>query len=377
MSKIIIGADLVPTERNKQLFIENNIEKLFGLELLNILNDAEYKIFNLEVPLTDVYTPIDKCGPALIANTQTINAYKAIGVNLLTLANNHILDQGIQGLDSTIKVLQENGIEYVGVGNKETASQPFFFEFYNKKIGVYACVEHEFSTVEDFEKGANPFDVIESFDHISNTKKECDYLIVLYHGGKEHYRYPSPNLQKVCRKMVERGADLIICQHSHCIGCKEEYKNGTIVYGQGNFLFDSSEMDCWQTSLLVSINQNFKVEYLPLIKQKEVVRLASEQKGKEILNDFFKRSEQIKEKGFIENEYAEFSKKMIENYLFSFSGIKYGFFSKVFNKFTHGKFLPWRIKKKLSKKKLLAIRNYIECEAHRELMIKGLKKFYE
>ena len=273
MNRIIIGADLVPTESNKEFFINGQVDELIGVDLLDVFNDSNCRIFNLETPLTNTYSPIDKCGPPLIARTETINAYKAMGINLLTLANNHILDQGIQGLDSTIKVLQENGIEYVGVGNKETASQPFFFEFYNKKIGVYACVEHEFSTVEDFEKGANPFDVIESFDHIANTKKECDYLIVLYHGGKEHYRYPSPNLQKVCRKMVERGADLIICQHSHCIGCKEEYKNGTIVYGQGNFLFDSSEMDCWQTSLLVSINQNFKVEYLPLIKQKEVVRL--------------------------------------------------------------------------------------------------------
>lgn len=69
----------------------------------------------------------------------------------------------------------------------------------------------------------------------------CDYTIVLYHGGKEHYRFPSPNLQKYCRKFIEKGANIVICQHSHCIGCEENYKNGKIIYGQGNFLFDDSD----------------------------------------------------------------------------------------------------------------------------------------
>ena len=41
-------------------------------------------------------------------------------------------------------------------------------------------------------------------------KKQCDYVIVLYHGGKEHYRYPSPYLQKVCRKIVDKGADIVV-----------------------------------------------------------------------------------------------------------------------------------------------------------------------
>lgn len=97
-------------------------------------------------------------------------------------------------------------------------------------------------------------------------------MIVLYHGGKEQYRYPSPNLQKTCRKLVEKGADLVVCQHSHCIGCREEYLQGTIVYGQGNFLFDDEENEYWQTSLLIMISDDFEVKYIPLKKNKNTVR---------------------------------------------------------------------------------------------------------
>lgn len=137
-----------------------------------------------------------------------------------TLANNHILDQGEQGLHSTMDVLNSNNIPFAGVGkNIQEASKPYIKQFENFRLGVYCCAEHEFSIANENKAGANPFDPLESLDHISQLKKEVDYLVVLYHWGKEHYRYPSPNLQKTCRKLVEKGADLVVCQHSHFIGC--------------------------------------------------------------------------------------------------------------------------------------------------------------
>ena len=193
---ILIGADLVPTASNFSVFKAGDGVSLVGEELLNILNKADYRIFNLEVPLCDNAAPIEKCGPALIASTYTISGYNALGVDLLTLANNHIMDQDNQGLISTINLLNGNGIAYLGAGETlEQAKKPYNFQLDGKKIGVYACAEHEFSIADDKAPGANPFDPFESLDHIAEMKGECDYAIVLYHGGKEHYRYPSPSLQ--------------------------------------------------------------------------------------------------------------------------------------------------------------------------------------
>ncbi len=242
--RILIGADLVPTQSNTDLFATGDAQALVGDELYQLLCNADYRIFNLEVPLTDREKPIPKCGPNLIAPTKCVAGYKAMQVDLLTLANNHILDQDQQGLESTCAVLDAAGIAYTGVGQTlEEAAEPYIFECDGKRIGVYACAEHEFSIVTDSTPGANPIDLLESPDHVAALKAQCDFVIVLYHGGKEHYRYPSPMLQKVCRKLVEKGANLVICQHSHCIGCEEKYQGGTIVYGQGNFLFDHSESE--------------------------------------------------------------------------------------------------------------------------------------
>lgn len=371
---ILIGADLVPTESNAILFESGDAKELLGTELLDLLKSADYRIFNLEVPLTDKEQPILKCGPNLIASTKCIAGYQAMGVDLLTLANNHILDQGQEGLESTIRVLNQGKIAYTGVGNTpDDAKEPFIIERGAKKIGVYACAEHEFSIVTNHSAGANPIDWLDSPDHVAALKAICDYVIVLYHGGKEHYRYPSPNLQKVCHKLVEKGADLVICQHSHCIGCEEKYHDGTIVYGQGNFLFDDSDSEFWKTSLLIALDDSFKVSYIPLVKYNNVVRMAQGKQAEQILTEFKLRSVQICEKEFVESEYARFSQSMLNGYLATFTGKGGNIIFRMINKLSGRKWIA-TLEKRLTQKYKTAILNFVECEAHRELFLEGLKE---
>ena len=236
--KILIGADIVPTKANYDLFSTADLKTLLGEDLTELLYSADYTIFNLEVPLTDKLSPIAKNGPNLVAPTSTINGLKAINPHFFTLANNHILDQDIQGLNSTINLLKQAGIAYSGVGeNIEQANKTYIASIKEIKLGIYCCAEREFSIATDTTPGANPYDPLISFDTVQELKQQCDFVIVLYHGGKEHYRYPSPQLQRVFHKFAACGADLVVAQHSHCIGCMEEYQKSTLVYGQGNFLF--------------------------------------------------------------------------------------------------------------------------------------------
>lgn len=372
---IIIGADLVPTKSNIELFEKGDINALLGSDLIDIIHSADYRIFNLEIPLVNESSPIKKCGPNLIASTKCISAYKAMKIDLLTLANNHILDQGSKGLESSISTLKQAGISYVGVGNSiKEASRPKIISCEGKKIGVYACVEHEFTVATEDESGANPVDLLETPDHIIELKKQCDYVIVLYHGGKEQYRYPSPNLQKICRKLVEKGADLVVCQHSHCIGCKEEYKQGTIVYGQGNFLFDDEENEYWQTSLLIMISDNFKIKYLPLKKNKSTVRLAKGDEAENILEQFNLRSEEILDPEKVNQHYDELAIYYKNFYLLSVMKIKRGLLYRIINKLSNGLVEKTIINAVYNSKYRYTLRNYVECESHNELLLHILKK---
>ncbi|MBQ3426747.1 MAG: CapA family protein [Clostridia bacterium] len=365
--RIIIGADIVPTSSNFDLFAAGDVNALIGERLAEMLGGADYRIFNLEVPLTDRENPIAKNGPKLIAPTKTVKGIKNIGADLVTVANNHIMDQGSEGLSSTLKILGENRIGYVGAGdNAEQASKPYIFDINDKKIGVYACVEHEFSVATESRCGANPIDPLFSYDHVSDMKKDCDYVIVLYHGGKEHYRYPSPELQRYCRRFIDKGADLVVCQHSHCIGCEEKYGGGTIVYGQGNFLFDDSDSKFWQTGLLIEIDERYEVNYIPLEKCGSRVRLAEKELAEEILAKFAKRSKEIETDGAVESKYREFAESMYSNYvnlLFADNTV-----FRALNKL-----LGHRLTKNIPERKRLRLINYIECESNRELLLKGLK----
>lgn len=373
MFKFIIGADLVPTDSNIDLFASADVETLIGKDIKKLLDSASFTIFNLEVPLTDLSTPIKKCGPNLIAPTKTIAGLKAINPHFFTLANNHILDQGEQGLNSTMSLLDKYGIDYAGAGKDvEEAAKPYVLEQDGKKIGIYCCAEHEFTIATEITPGANPFDPLNSLDHIMELKKQCDYVIVLYHGGKEHYRYPSPYLQKVCRKIVDKGADIVVCQHSHCIGCEEKWHEGTIVYGQGNFLFDDCDNEFWNTSLLleVKLSNELEVNYIPICKNKNGVRLADETEAETILKQFHKRSHDILCEDFVQENYSKFAESMILGYYYRISGKVSSFLPiRIINKLSNYLFLKWIYG---SKEKTM-IENCLECEAHRELFSQFLR----
>lgn len=379
--KILIGADIVPTKSNIMSFEHGDIGKLVDKRLFDVLSQADYRIFNLEVPLTDTDTPILKCGPNLIASIKSVAGIKAIGADFLTLANNHILDQGVGGLQSTKKVLMEHGICFAGIGNTlEEAAKPFIMERDSKKIGIYCCAEHEFSIVSEYHAGANPFDPLESLDHVTALKQKTDYVIVLYHGGKEQYRYPSPNLQKVCRKLVDKGADLVICQHTHCIGCKEDWNGGTIVYGQGNFLFDDCDNEFWSTSLLVQLDfkaNNVEIAYLPIEKRGASVALASEKKDN-ILKAFYERSEAIKMPSFIQSQYNQISEEQFDRYMNMLQGKRYNsFLFRVLNKLSDYKLQSWLLRHKYGKQEFCSVTNILDCEVHRECFLNALnRKFH-
>ena len=370
--QIVIGGDLVPTQSNIPDFKTGDISGLIGAECRALLEKSDVNIFNLECPLCSSSQPIEKCGPNLMAPVETIKGIAELPVSIAGLANNHILDQGWQGLKETMDLLKANHIAFVGAGhNLEEAHKTLFIEKEGAKIGLYACAEHEFSIASVTSGGANPFDALNISDEITHLKDQCDYLLVLYHGGKEYYRYPSPELQKRCRKMIEKGADVVVCQHSHCIGCREDYHGGTIIYGQGNFIFDNWPMSNPYTysSLLLKldIGESLKVTEIPIIRSGHGIRLAEGKTRDGILDEYHRRSESIKDSSFVLDEYKKFADAKMNEYLSSFLGRS--ILLRGLNKLIGHQL----VSKLLSRQSYIIIQNFLECEAHYELFLGGVK----
>ena len=350
--RIIIGSDVVPTSLNLDRFISGDAEALVGEELLSILRRADYRIFNLEVPLTDNGEPILKSGPNLIAPTAALEGYLALGIDALSLANNHTLDQGKRAFLETAALLRKNGIATLGGGaTEDEVKRPIVVELLGKRIGFLSFCEHEFSWFEDYGVGARGFDPLYSLDEIEEFKARVDYLAVLYHGGREHYRYPSPNLQRTCRRIAEKGADLVLCQHSHCVGAEETWRGSRIIYGVGNSLFVKERMDeCWQSAILPELTvseDGFELKLYPIEAHGVGVRLSHENK---ILADFEKRSREILEEGFVEEEYKRLISEiepMVREHL--------GYFAEALGE-------PGTVRGAAS-------RNIINCDPHREAIV--------
>lgn len=368
---ILIAGDFVPTNVNFKDFEEGDIQGILGSELFSIWRAADFRIFNLEAPIVDGEDPIEKRGPNLRVPLKCAPGLKALNPNLLTLANNHIMDQGVEGLNSTVNLLNELKIPYIGVGSTSSvASTPAVFEINGIRVGFYACAEHEFSIVSEDLPGANPFEPLDSLDHIVELKRRSDYVVVLYHGGKECYRYPSPRLQRTCRKMIEKGAKLVVCQHSHCIGSFEEFEEGTIVYGQGNFIFNKYDNEFWNSAVILNVNleAGFQVSYIPIVKNGSGIHIADEFTANTILSEFQTRSEAILNPDFVRRNYQDFALVKLNAYLRDISG-QGKWVARTDRRILRG----YLLRQMFNQSKLLAVKNFLECEAHRELILAGLE----
>ena len=368
--KILILGDVGASKKNLQAFC-NADNDLFSPEIQEKCAEADIVLLNLEKPLTNIISPLGKCPPDYIAPAETINGIKLLHPTAVTLANNHIMDQQNQGLQSTMNVLKQNGIQYVGVGNSlQEARRPIiFFEHEETRVGVYACCEKEFSFATDTTPGANAFDPLVTFDDIVELKKECDYLIVLFHGGMQDYPYPTPYQQRVCRKMCNKGADLIVCQHSHIIGCEEHYSGSTIVYGQGNLLLDDVDTESWHNGIILSIDIDKNIpnmDILPTeVNNHKVIIHHNADKIKKL---YYDRSQEILDQQFVDQSFRNYCNNKLSDYLMKLSGI--GSISRKIIKKLNAQEL---ILLKYNKCELYYILDYLYCDTHREAIEKSIE----
>ena len=292
--RLTICGDLCVTPASLDFF-KNADEKGAFTDTLDCIRDADRAIVNLETALTESENAIKKFGPNLKAPISTAETLKKAGFTDCNLSNNHVFDFGIEGLCDTVKALEEVGLLYNGIGeNYEDSRKDHIIEQDGIRIAIVAVNEHEYTYATENRMGVRPFDEFETMHDIREAKKGADYVIVLYHGGKEFSHYPSPRLVKACREMVECGADAVFCQHSHCIGAYEKYEGSHILYGQGNFHFvgRQSTVD-WNEGLILTLDIDKKgidLDFVPIKAGNGAIRLANAEEREIMLSQLAERN---------------------------------------------------------------------------------------
>ena len=301
MKALLLGDFCPMSERVKELYRQGDLETLFG-DSLTLFEGKDLVAINLECAITDQNTAIIKHGPNLKAPVETADMLKKLGVTLCGLSNNHIFDFGAPGVADTLEALDRAGIDSTSFGeNYEDSRRDYVVEKDGERVAVIAVCEHEYSYAKENRMGSRPFDEFDTVEDIRKAKAVCDRVIVMYHGGKEHCRYPSPRLMRACRAMVRAGADVVLCQHTHCISCYEAYEGGHILYGQGNTHFVWSPAPCWDSGLAVTFDtKTGEIGFVPLSVGEYGISLAKGETKDAIMRGFHERSESLLDGSWIQ-----------------------------------------------------------------------------
>lgn len=313
--KTLFMGDVCPTDVTSPLYEKKDIYTLFG-DTVSVFKGNDFNFVNLECALTESDAAIEKYGPCLKGPAETAEVLKQLGVDCCGLSNNHVFDFGTEGMRDMLFTLEKNKLSYTGFGKDyEDSRQNFIFEKNGEKICIIAVCEHEYPYALEDRMGSRPYDEYDTMEDIREAKKNNDCVIVIYHGGKEHCRYPSPRLLKLCRAMAKNGADMVLCQHSHCIGSYEKFEGCHILYGQGNFHFvKQSPQEGWYTSLGVKFDtKSREIEFIPMKMNECGISLAKGMDKEEIMNAFKKRNAQILSGEWIEG-WRAFCESVKESY---------------------------------------------------------------
>jgi poly-gamma-glutamate synthesis protein (capsule biosynthesis protein) len=328
MATIVIGADLCPIEGNRRYFLSGDAQNLFH-DLLPEFEQADLVIANLECPLIESPSPILKTGPTFGEPGDCVNGIKAAGIDVLGLANNHILDHGAAGLRNTLEVCARAGIDTVGAGeNLEAARGILIRRLGALRIGLLAVAEHEFSIATKNSPGANPLDLIDYVRNMNSHRDHFDYLIVLYHGSDE-FHVPTPRTKDRCRFLIEMGANAVIVQHPHCLGGYESYQGGHIIYGQGALILDEpiyrrrkAFHEGFLVKLSVAADARATMEVVPYIQSDPAP--GARRMDENIERQFRRRLEQqaqaVQDDAFVEAQWLEFCEERKYRYLSNLLG---------------------------------------------------------
>lgn len=364
ITTIVIGGDIYPGGNIQKDFIEENADAIFH-DLLEEIAHADLSVVNLECPLISQETPIAKAGPVMGAPIDTINGFVAAKWDILNLANNHSFDHGAQGLQETISTIKDAGLSYIGAGaNIAEAQMPFIKDIHSERIVIYSMAEREFSVADEKIPGANPLDLI-NFVNAIRQHKQQGMFIVLVHSGKEYYPYPSPEMVRRCRFMVDMGADAVICCHTHCPLPWEVYAERPIIYGLGNLIFEASRRmsDSWYEGYLAKLifkENKVRFEIIPYIQSLTNIgaRKMDRAASKKFIDEMERKSFQIKDAVFLNTEWLKYCLAQKDVYLTGLFG---------YNKIMH-KLRRLLLPLLHSKEELNEALHLVQCETHQEIL---------
>jgi len=217
-----------------------------------LMSDADIAMVNLEHPVTTRGKKVPKPYNFRM-HPRFLRAITDAGIDLVTIANNHVFDYGREGFFDTISYLDSVGIQHVGAGvNRVEAHRPVVISVRGRRIGFLAYygggeapgAGESSPGVARREPGPVTMDIL----NLKNIL-QADYVVINLHWGTEKADTPDLSQQAFARSLIDAGANAVIGHHPHVLQGIETYHSGVIVYSLGNLVFGGNSRDTYNTGV--------------------------------------------------------------------------------------------------------------------------------
>jgi len=254
---MIFTGDLMLDGSVRNIINKSGLDAVFPKEYRGPFQNANIAMVDLEMPISTRGTPVPDKEYTYRGDPSGIALLKDMGVDIVTVANNHTLDYGQTAFLDTLDLLTQNGIKYVGGGKDlNEAKQWVILQAGDKKVAFLAA-SRVIPTVDWYATKYQPglfttYDPTALDQQIALAKKEADYVVVFVHWGVEKNTAPENYQRDMAHGYIDAGADAVVACHPHVLQGFEYYKGKLIAYSLGNFIFTDAKKDT--AALEITIN---------------------------------------------------------------------------------------------------------------------------
>lgn len=266
---VLFAGDLFLTDILQEKYDKNGISAAATQELLSVTRGADVFMLNQEFPFGTTGEAMEDKQYTFRVDPKYVSILPELGADIVTLANNHMLDFGRGPLTETLTALDGAGILHVGAGqNLQAASALKTMDVGGRTIGFLGATrvipEHSWTASKSNSGLFTTYDPTKLVTEIQEAKKTCDYVVVYVHWGVERNTEPEDYQKSLARQYIDAGADAIIGAHPHVLQGIEYYQGKPIFYSLGNFIFANRTYETMMAELTVT-DSSVNVRVIPCV----------------------------------------------------------------------------------------------------------------
>lgn len=241
VNRLLFGGDVMLTRHVEKVWRSRKDPAWPFREIATEFAKADLAFVNLESPFHPKPGP-PRSGMVFRASPEAIESLKLAGIDVVSLANNHVRDGLDDGLLFTMDWLKKNGVAFAGAGrSQEEARKGVILQRNGVKFGFLAYTyDQRNGNHKTDDPRINGLDLVRLREDIRDIRREANVTIVSLHAGKEYAPRPDAEQIQLAHAAIEAGATLVVGHHPHVVQPCEDYRTGVICYSLGNLIFDQT-----------------------------------------------------------------------------------------------------------------------------------------